>query len=191
MVQQHLVSARLAQRHLLWLALLVAASVAFSLGFACAVPLAAFAAAAALTLSRANALFLILLVWLANQFVGFSVLGYPWDTSTVAWGAVLCAVAVLATLVSQWTAARLAEAARALGFTLTFLIAFAVYEAVLLLVSATWLGGTEIFTAEIQGRILVINAAAFVGLLALNRLAISVGLVASPPVAISLTERHA
>ena len=191
MVQQHSVSAPLSWRHLLWLALLVAASVAFSLGFACAVPLAAFAAAAALTLSRADALVLVLLVWLANQLVGFSVLGYPWDTSTIAWGAVLGAVAVLATLVSQWTAARLAEAARALCFTLTFLIAFAVYEAALLVVSATWLGGTEIFTAEIQGRILVINAAAFVGLLALNRVAISVGLVASPRVAISLTERHA
>jgi hypothetical protein len=191
MVQQHSVSAPLTWRHPLWLALLVAASVAFSLGFACAVPLAAFAAAPALTLPRADALVLVLLVWLANQLVGFSVLGYPWTVDTFAWGVVLGAVAVLATLVSQWTAARLAETARALSFTLTFLIAFAVYEAALLVVSATLLGGTEIFTGEIQGRILVINAAAFVGLLALNRLAISVGLVASPPVAISLTERHA
>jgi hypothetical protein len=41
-----------AGRRLLWIALLVVASAVFSLGFACAVPLAAFAAVAALTLSR-------------------------------------------------------------------------------------------------------------------------------------------
>jgi len=165
--------------------------VAFSLGFACAVPLAAFAAAAALTLSRGDALALIFLVWLANQLVGFSVLGYPWDPSTFAWGIALGIIAVVATLLSQWTAGRLAGAARAFNFAVTFLVAFAVYEAALLLVSATLLGGTEVFTAEIQGRILAINAAAFVGLLALNRLAISAGLVANRSVRGSLTERHA
>jgi hypothetical protein len=190
-MQPFSVYAPLAWRHRLWLALLVSASVAFSLGFACAVPLAAFAAAAALTLSRNDALRLILLVWLANQFVGFSVLGYPWTPSTLAWGIVLGIVAVVATLASQWIAARLAEAPRAFSFAAIFLVAFAVYEAALLLVSATLLGGTEVFTGEIQGRILAINAAAFVGLLALNRIAISLGLVVNPPVRTSLRERHA
>jgi hypothetical protein len=104
---------------------------------------------------------------------------------------VLGIVAVVATLVSQWTAGRLAEAPHAFTFAATFLVAFAVYEAALLLVSATLLGGTEVFTAEIQGRILAINAAAFAGLLALNRLAISVGLVANQSVRTSLRERHA
>ncbi len=40
-----------AWRRPLWIAVLVVASAVFSLGFACAVPLAAFAAIAALTLS--------------------------------------------------------------------------------------------------------------------------------------------
>jgi hypothetical protein len=191
MEQQYSVPAPSAWRHLLWLALLAAFSIAFSLGFACAVPLAAFAAAAALTLSLADALLLILLVWLANQLVGFSVLGYPWETSTIAWGAVLGGVAVLSTALGQWTAERLAGAARAVGLCVTFLVAFAVYEAALFVVSATLLGGTEVFTGEIQGRILAINTAAFIGLLALNRLAISVGLVANPPTAVPMMERHA
>ena len=47
-MQQQSRSSRATWRHLLWLVVLVGASVAFSLGFACAVPLAAFAAAAAL-----------------------------------------------------------------------------------------------------------------------------------------------
>jgi hypothetical protein len=177
-------------RHPLWLGLLIAASVAFSLGLACAVPLAAFAAAAALSLSRRDALLLILLVWLANQLVGFTVLHYPWTASTFAWGVVLGAVAVLATLAGEWIAGRLVDARRAFTVVATFLIAFAVYEATLFAVSATLLGGTEIYTAAIQGRIFAINAAAFVGLLALNRLATSVGLVNRSAIALSMKEQH-
>ncbi len=91
-------------RHPLWLGLLVGTSLVFSLGLACAVPLAAFAAAAALSLSRRDALLLILLVWAANQLVGFTLLDYPWTASTFAWGAALGIVAVLATLAGQWVA---------------------------------------------------------------------------------------
>ena len=178
-------------RHPLWLALLVAASVLFSLGLACAVPLAAFASAAALSLSRRDALMLIVLVWLANQLVGFTLLGYPWDASTFAWGAVLGVVAILATLASRWIAGRFAKARRAFTATATFLAAFAVYEAALFAVSATMLGGTEIYTLAIQGRVFAINAAAFVGLLALHRLASSVGLVNRPAVVRSTVEQHA
>jgi len=55
--------------HEVWLALLVAASAAFSFVFACATPFAAFGAAAALTLSRRDALRLTVAVWLANQVI--------------------------------------------------------------------------------------------------------------------------
>ena len=178
-------------RHPLWLALLVTASVVFSLGLACAVPLAAFAATAALSLSRRDALLLIVLVWLSNQLVGFTVLGYPSDASTFAWSAMLGVVAILATLAGRGIAGRLANAGRAFTATATFLVAFAVYEATLFVVSATLLGGTEIYTAAIQGRIFVINAAAFVGLLVLHRLASSVGLVNRPAVGLSAAEQHA
>ena len=178
-------------RHPLWLGLLVGASMVFSLGLACAVPLAAFAAAAALSLSRRDALLLILLVWAANQLVGFTLLGYPWTASTFAWGAALGIVAVLATLAGQWVAGRLVNARYAFTFAATFLIAFAVYEAALFAISATLLGGTEIYTAAIQGRIFAINAAAFVGLLVLNHLAASVGLANRPATTLAMTERHA
>jgi hypothetical protein len=178
-------------RHLLWLTLLVGASVAFSLGLACATPLAAFGAVAALTLSRRDAVFLILSVWLANQLIGFTVLSYPWTASTFAWGAALGAAAVFATLTSQWAARHLAEAARAIAFAATFLVAFAAYEAVLFAVAVALLGGTEDFTGEILGRILAVNAAAFVGLVVLNHLAVSVGILASPTAALSMSERHA
>jgi hypothetical protein len=178
-------------RHPLWLGLLVAASVVFSLGLACAVPLAAFAAAAALSLSRRDALLLILLVWLANQLVGFTVLDYPWTASTFAWGAALGIVAILATLAGQSIARRFRNPARAVTSAATLLVAFAVYEAVLFAISATLLGGTENYTAAIQGRIFAINAAAFVGLLMLNHLAASIGLARKPLISPPMTEQHA
>jgi hypothetical protein len=178
-------------RHPLWLALLVGASIVFSLGLACAVPLAAFAAAAALSMSRRDVLLLILLVWLANQVVGFAVLDYPWTMSTFAWGAALGIVAILATMASQWTAKPLAHARRAVSFAATFLMAFAVYESILFAFSATLLGGAEIYTAAIQGPIFAINAAVFVGLLALNHLAASVGLTRKPSMVIAMTGQHA
>ena len=71
------------------------------------------------------------------------------------------------------------------------LAAFAAYEAALFAVAVTLLGGTEDFTAAILGWIFVINAAAFVGLLVLHRLALSVGLVAGPSIPVRITEAHA
>jgi hypothetical protein len=150
-------------RRSLWLGLLIAASVAFTLGFACAVPFAAFGAIAAMTLQRRDALLLILGVWAVNQVIGFTVLHYPWDGTTMTWGVVLGAVALLCT-----AAARLAV--RGHGPVVTsltsFAAAFLVYEGGLYVVSAVWLGGTEDFATAIVLRILAINAAAFAGFMA-------------------------
>ena len=175
-------------RHALWLALLVAASVAFSFGFACAVPLAAFGAAAAMTLSRGNALVLIGAVWLANQIVGFAVLGYPWTANTLAWGVALGVVAILATLAAQASAVRLARSGKMAVALAAFAAAFVVYEVALFAIAGTLLGGIEDFTPAIIGRILAINAAAMLGLLVLNRLGAVAGLAPAPAPMIA---RHA
>lgn len=161
------------RHYLFWLALLVAASVAFSLGFACAVPLAAFAAAAALTLSRWNALLLIGAVWVANQIVGYAVLGYPWTANSLAWGVALGVVSVLATLAARGAALPFEGAGRVVVPFAAFLAAFAVYEGALFAVSVALLGGMEDFTPAIIGRIFAINTVAMVGLL--NRVGGGVG----------------
>lgn len=176
-----------AWRHFLWLALLVGASMAFSLGLACATPFVAFGAAAALTLSRRDALVLILSVWLANQVIGFTVLGYPWTADTFAWGMALGAAVVFATLAGEWTARRLAVAIRAVSYGATFFVTFVIYEAALYAVAAALLGGTEDFAGVILGRIAAINAATFVGLLVLNRFGISAGLVANRMIPLTVT----
>lgn len=100
-------------------------------------------------------------------------------------------MAVLATLASQWAVKRTRNAARVLSFAVTFLVAFVVYEAALFALSVGLLGGAEVFTGAIQGRIFAINTAAFVGLLALNRLAATVGLVANAGITLSVAARSA
>jgi hypothetical protein len=151
-------------RHHWWLGLLIAASLAFTLGFACALPFAAFGAVSAMTLPRRDALVLVVALWLINQVIGFAVLHYPWDGMTLAWGAILAGIAVLSTV------AALVAAMQGRGLVVTaatsFAAAFVIYEGGLYLISASVMGGTEDFAAAIVVRILEINAAAFVALLA-------------------------
>jgi len=163
--------------HQLWLALLVAASAAFSFVFACATPFAAFAAAAALTLSRRDALRLTVVVWLANQVLGYAVLKYPWTANSFAWGAVLGAAAVLTTVAARWVTLRLAGRSYGVLALATLLAAFMVYEGVLFAVAVAWLGGTESFTPLIVGRIFSVNVVALIGLSALHRVGVGVGLI--------------
>lgn len=164
-------------RRELWLALLVLASVVTTLGFACAVPLAALGAAAALTLSRRDAFLLVGAVWFANQIVGFSVLDYPWTVNCIAWGVALGAVALFSTVAALFVAQRIEGIGSALSQLLTFLVAFVVYEGSCFAFSIV-LGGTEDFAPTIIGQVFAINAIGMVVLLVANRLAAAVGLIA-------------
>jgi hypothetical protein len=160
-----------AWRRGLWLALLLGASVALTLGFACAVPFAAFGAIAVLTLPRRDALLLTVALWLINQVIGFTILHYPWDGLTLTWGGVLGCVAVLTTASAQ---AVIRERGLVAAAVASFATGFVVYEGSLYLVSAVALGGTEDFTLPIIIRILEINAASFAALLAVALLVAAV-----------------
>jgi hypothetical protein len=174
------VSSQAAWRHHVWLALLVVAISAFSFVAACATPFAAFAAVAALTLSRGDAFRITVALWLADQIVGYAIHGYPWTPESFAWGAAIGAAALLATWTARWTVTRL-QAAVPLTRALSALLgAFAVYEAALLAVAASGLGGTESFTLRIVTRILAVNVVAFVGLYGLHRVGAMIGLSNSP-----------
>jgi hypothetical protein len=150
-----------------WLALLIVSSVAFTLRFECAAPFAAFAAATALTLSRKDAVLLMLGVWLANQFTGFIFMGYPLDANTIAWGAALGATALISMLAARAVATRLSNSSPVLSITLAFMVAFAAYEASGYAFSMV-LGGVENYTLAIQSIILLLNVGALIGLFALN-----------------------
>jgi hypothetical protein len=169
-----------AARRPLWVAVLVVASVVFSLGFACAVPLAAFAAIAALTLSRRDAFALVGAVWLANQIAGFALHHYPVTASTLAWGAGLGAVAPLSTLTAQWVKDHLAQRHPVTAIA-TFLAAFAVYEGSLFAISLALANGVSDYAPSIVCRIFAINTAAFAALFLVHRLGVFADLAQESP----------
>jgi len=153
-----------------WIAIVVFISVTLSLGLACAMPFAAVAAVAALTLERRKALLLVGLAWLTNQAVGFGVLHYPWTAETLVWGLALLAVSLLATLGAGLCATRF-EAFPRLGVALlAFCSAFAIYEGLLFVVTVAVGEGMETYEPEVVAKIFVLNGAVFTTLFAASRL---------------------
>ena len=155
---------------LLWLAILVLASLIVSVLLSCATPFEAIGAAAAVTLARRDALLASGLTWLINQCVGYGMLGYPWTYNSVAWGLALGA----ATLVATLAAGALYQTRKALPSllrsTLAFAAAFLAFEVAIYAVAFFFLGGLQDFTTGIVSRVLVINAATFVGLIVIHSL---------------------
>src|SRR5262245_13319685 len=176
-------------RHQLWLVLLVLATVGFSLVFACAVPFAGLGVAAALTLSRRDALGVTLAVWLANQLVGYLILDYPRTVNSFAWGAVLGVTVLLTTLVARWTVRRLQAAGPVVSGLVALLAVFTFFEVVLLAVAIAGLGGTSTFAPALVGRILGVNVIALAGLSLLNRIGAAVGVRDSVALPVPATER--
>jgi len=154
-------------KRVVWSLLLVALSLVFSLALACAVPLAAFAAIAAATLGRREALYTAFAVWFANQIVGFTCLHYPTDATTFAWGAALGVITIACCEAAGALCRRLPSA---MGLATAFLASFLVYESTLLIIDLALDLGTAAFTVAIIGRIFLINLCAFGSLVALRLL---------------------
>ncbi|UFZ04032.1 hypothetical protein LQG66_33380 [Bradyrhizobium ontarionense] len=147
------------------LMLLTAACALASFVFACATPFAAFAVTAAAMLPLRTALPAVLGAWLVNQGIGFGALHYPVDASTLAWGAVIGAAALGATIVARITLASLRAAPAPVAFAVALIAAYAAYEMVLLAATPV-LGGAASFTVAIVARLGLTSAAWLVGLAA-------------------------
>ena len=145
-----------------WIAFLTALSVALTLGFACAAPLAAFGAYAALRMTRSWALALVGAVWAANQVVGFAFLSFPMTAECAAWGLALGASGLLAC-----EAARLMQAR---GMVVSFVAAFAAYEGFLFACTAVTGADMTAYQPLEMGRVFLINAIAFAGLVVVAKL---------------------
>jgi hypothetical protein len=164
-------------RRWLWILLLTAASVFVTLGMACATPFAALATLAALHLSRRDGLALIGIAWLADQVVGYGLLGYPRTANSVAWGVILGVGALVALLSAQALAARVRARGAVLAGAAAFVGAFVAYQAVLVAATAVLASGAEAFSLPIAAWVLRVNLLSLAGLLMLYRLAVWIGLV--------------
>jgi hypothetical protein len=158
-----------------WVVLLVAASVAFSFGLACATPFAALCAVAACTLPRRDAFSVAGAAWLTNQVIGFAFLHYPWTANCVAQGVAIGLSALLCTLAADRVRRRLTRWHPAVACAVAFAAAFTVYEAALA-AAAVGLGGLDNFAPRIVAGIFAVNVLAWVGFFALSWLGAVVGL---------------
>jgi len=168
-------------RRWLWILLPTAASVFVTLGMACATPFAALATLAALHMSRRDGLALIALAWLADQAVGYWLLGYPRTPASVAWGVILGVGAVLALLAAQALTDRLRDRGLMVAGAAAFAGAFVAYQVVLFAATAVLASGSEAFSPPIVGWVLRVNLLSLAGLLILYPLAVWIGLVTREP----------
>jgi hypothetical protein len=154
--------------------LLVAACASASLIFACATPFVAFAVIAAALLPLRQALATTLVVWLANQVIGFGILAYPRTFDAALAGLFILGAMVAATIVAERTFHAVASLGRLASYPLALITAFAVFE-VLLFAVTPLTGGAETFSLAIVGQIAFTNAVWLAGLVAIVEVARTVG----------------
>jgi hypothetical protein len=157
-----------------WIVIVTTASIALSLSFACATPLAAVATLAGVHMKRHEGAWLVLTAWLANQVVGYYVLHYPRTWDSFAWGAAIGIASLLAAFGARW-AARTTRSPVLSSLT-AFLVAFLFYEGALFAATAVLPSSAAAFSLPVIARIFGINACAATGLAAIHWLAVRIGL---------------
>lgn len=145
----------------IWIALIAGLTVIGSYGYACAAPLAAVAALAALKMERTDGLILVGLAWVINQAVGFLLLSYPHTTETYLWGAAI-GFASFAGFFAARAAARINVPSLA-SWVITFLVAFVGYQVALYLASLTFTDPSSGFTSAVVTEVFTINVGAYAG----------------------------
>ena len=146
-------------------ALLTVSCALASFALACATPFAPFAVVAAAMLPLRPALLVVTGAWLVNQSIGFGVLHYPIDGSTIAWGFVIGAAALAPTAIASVVLRALPQGRTPLMLAIALIAAYAAYE-LALLAATPFLGGEGAFTAAIVTRIGLTSALWLAGLVA-------------------------
>src|SRR5208282_4771199 len=150
------------------------AAVGGSLAFACILPFAALAALAVETQRPRTALATLVLIWAANQAMGFAFLDYPRDASTMLWGLAILVAALLATSAACFVVAHLGHMQRWQRLGLAFLAAFAVYQ-LALLGPSLFTGESANFTPAMIAGYARLDVAWLVGLVALHEILVRLG----------------
>lgn len=164
----------------LWIMLLTIASTVTTLAFACATPFPALSALAALHMRRGDGIGLAVAAWVASQAVGFGLLGYPHDPSTLGWGAGLGLAAVASALVAHDVADRLAGRGFAIRLAAAYAAGFLAFKGVIA-IFALKLGGLGIsLSPTLMAEQFARNGAILVMLLLLYRGLVAIGVPGAP-----------
>lgn len=141
----------------------------FSLGLACAAPFAALATVAAHRLAPREALFTMLLAWLVNQAIGYGLLDYPADATSIGWGIALGLAAFAALAAAQMAMQRIRQGW--LAMMAGFAAACIANQFALYLLGLALPGGEGAFTPAIIAEVLRANLLGLAALLAVLFLA--------------------
>ena len=163
----------------LWVGLLTAASAATTLALACATPFAALAAVAATRLSARSGAALMVLTWGVSQGIGFGILGYPTDPTTLAWGVAMLTAALASIAGARWGDRATMAHGGVVRLATAYGTGFVAFKLALLACSFV-LGGVHVaaspyWTAVQFGR----EAAILVGLVALYHALVAIGVPAA------------
>lgn len=149
---------------LIWTAILGTSAILGTWFFACVFPFAAIATIAAMTLDTRRGVALIGATWAANQIVGFTLMDYPRDISTVALGVSLGLGALAAFAAARVVLPHLRQQLAAVA---ALVAAFVAYQTVIF-VGALGFGGADNFSTTIIGGVALNDAIWFAGLIALH-----------------------
>jgi hypothetical protein len=154
----------------IWTLILTLAVIGATFALSCVTPFVALAVALAGTIGLRASLRVVIVVWFANQLIGFGFFHFPRIPNTFLWGAAIGGAAIVTTIAASLVMKYGSSWATPLRLGIALLLSFAVYE-MTLLGAAVLLGGLETFRPAIVAQLAFINAVSLVGIVVLNEVA--------------------
>jgi hypothetical protein len=156
--------------NLIWMLILTLAALGATFALSCVTPFAALAVALAATVGVRASLRIVIVVWFANQVIGFGFFHFPLTVNAFLWGMAIGGAAVGTTIVASLLMKYGSFRAAPLRLGVTLLLGFAFYE-MTLLGAAVFLGGFETFRPAVVAQLALVNAFSLAGMVVLNELA--------------------
>jgi hypothetical protein len=155
---------------LIWMVILTLAAIGVTFALSCVTPFAALAVALAGTIGLRASLRIVIVVWFANQVIGFGLFHFPLTANAFLWGMAIGGAAVATTIVASVVMKYGSFWAAPLRLGIALLLSFGFYE-MTLLGAAVFLGGFETFRPAVVAQLALVNAVSLVGMVVLNELA--------------------
>lgn len=155
---------------LLWILILTLAAIGVTFALSCVTPFAALAVALAGTIGLRASLRVMVVVWFANQVIGFGLFHFPLTVNAFLWGMAIGGAAVATTIVASVVMRYGSFWAAPFRLGVALLLGFGFYE-VTLLGAAVFLGGFETFRPAVIAELALVNAVSLAGMVVLNELA--------------------
>lgn len=123
------------------------------------VPLVGFAAISGVTLNRKQAIISSTIIWLVNQFSGFTLRQYPQTLESFTWGVVMGLGTLLVTIIATIKPKFIGEKIWRyyLWLTASLVIGYVLFEGIILLTATLIVGDGHGLTVGILGKIFVKN----------------------------------